>query len=477
MPPSRESPWPLHSLALTWLLSTGFYAGLSTAVFHSFIAVGFDNAIMEQVVTRLSRFSAPITEVEGTGVNYFGDHFSPALALYAPFYRLVPAPETVFVVQAAVLGLSVVVILVAASRCLGRHAGLYLTLMYALSFGLVNSVVMSARETPFSVLLLALAGAAYLRRSTRGVVLASLGLLLVKEDLGLTVAAIGFVLALDDRSRRAGVALMAVGTAAAVMVVTVIIPAFSNNGISPYASTPSAMLQATWDGWGVKLVTIFVTFGVAGFLALGNRWSLVTLPTFLWRFTAPNVAYWTPLWHYSAPLMPIVFLAALPVLRDAHEMKRRTSLVIAGVLTAITLSWTVVVQVIPVIDAYGSPRPVAARRALDSIPTGATVVSDEYLIGHLAGDHNTYYMVEFQGCPRPEYVVAHVGRPQEHIWGGRVATSAFDSLAELETFAEVTYGATHEVVADEEGYVVLRRSAVVPSTPCVPAEPAFPWTS
>lgn len=470
MSATPQPSWPRSALVLVWTLACALYAGTSTMIFHSFVVTGFDNAIIEQVVARLAHFSAPITEVEGNGVNYFGDHFSPVLAVYAPFYRLVPEPETLFAVQGGVLALSVVVILVTATRHLGRSSGLMVAVLYALSFGLLNSVVVSARETPFAVLLLALAGACYLNKSTRGVVLASLCLLLVKEDLGLTVGAIGFVLALEAHSRRAGVALMVIGPTFFVLVMTVILPTFrSVDEFNRIPSSLDAMLDAAFDGGGIKLLTVALTFGVAGLLAARSRWSLVVLPTFAWRFTSPKVTFWTPAWHYSAALMPVVFVAAIVVLRDSSRRERRWTLAVASTATILPMSWAAL-QAMPVYDAYGSARQDAARQSLRSIPVGASVVSDEYLVGHLAGDRTTYYMVLFAGCPRPEYVVAHVGRPERNIWGGWVDTAQFEDVDQLMNFADAAYDGRHDVVSLEGDYAVLRRDDPGASTPCVPTD-------
>ena len=57
-------------------------------------------------------------------------------------------------------------------------------------------------EVAFGAPLLALAGAAYVDRRFGAVVPGSLPLLLVKEDLGLTVAVIGVVLWLAGERRR-----------------------------------------------------------------------------------------------------------------------------------------------------------------------------------------------------------------------------------------------------------------------------------
>lgn len=470
----REHGWSWGALVLVWLVSAASYAAVTTAVFRSYVVTAFDHAIIEQVVDHLAHLSAPVAEAEGAGVNYLGDHFSPVLALYAPFYRLVPRPETLFVVQGAVLGLSVVVVLLTATAHLGRRTGLALTVLYALSFGLLNGVLMGARETPFAVLLLALAGAALLRGSVRGVVLPSLGLLLVKEDLGLTVVAIGLVLALDPRSRRAGLALAATGAVAFAVVVGVVVPAFADGGASAYASTSDAMLEAAASGWDVKAFTLALTFGVVGFSCLGHRWSLVAAPTLAWRFTAEKAAYWTPLWHYSAPLMPVVFLAAVPVLARLRPLPRRLCLGVGAATTVLMLGWIAAGPASLVVDAYASDRPEAARRALAQVPVGASVVADDHLVGHLAGDRTTYHVSTFRGCPRPDYVVVHVGPPETHLWGGRIRAGSFATTPDLLAFAERTYGGPFEVVSDADGYVVLRLGPQDASASCRPVVPELP---
>ena len=368
-------------------------------------------------------------------------------------------------------------ILKTATRHLGRRLGLIVTTLYLFLFGVLNGVVMSARETPFAVLLLTLAGACYLNKSTRGVVLASLALLLVKEDLGLTVAAIGFVLALTASSRRAGVALMVTGVTFFLCVMTVILPAFRTGvGFERMPSSASAMLDATLAGWDLKLLTLILTFGVAGLVSLRSRWALVTLPTLGWRFTAANATYWTPLSHYSAALMPAVFIATIAVLRQSPPRERHGSLAIASTVTAMTMAWAVSMAV-PVYDAYGSSRQDAARQALRSIPVGSSVVSDQYLIGHLAGDRTTYYMVFFDGCPRAEYVVAHVGRPEKNVWGARLDFADFEDAEQLISFADAAYDGTHEVVSVAGDYVVLRRADSLNAGPCTPTDAGWDLVS
>lgn len=451
---SRSSLWP-GDLS-TWVGFTTLYAAVSTLIHRSFVVTAFDNAIMEQVVARYAQLQAPITEVEGAGFNYFGDHFSPVLALYAPFYRLAPAPETLFVVQASVLAAAVVVVRRTAVGLLGGLQGNILAILFGLSFGMVHSVVVSARETPFAVLLLALAGAAYVRGSTRGVVWPALGLLLVKEDMGLTTAAVGAVLILANRSRRAGAALIAAGAIATVLVVWVVTPAFGPAGGATRGGQLGS-LASLLDGGASKTLTLVLTFGVVGFVALRSWWVLVVGPTLAWRFAAAKPSYWSPFWHYSAPLMPVVFVSGAFAMRSRSPRQRAVFLGVGALITALTLVSFVSLQIKPAAESLASSRPDQARRVLDAVPAGARVVSDEYLVAHLTTNRVVYYLPMFGGCPRPDYVVAHVGPPQQHIYGGDVETSDFESTGELLDFADETYGGTHEVVVESGGYVALRR--------------------
>jgi hypothetical protein len=205
------------------------------------------------------------------------------------------------------------------------------------------------------------------------------------------------------------------------------------------------------------VVTLIATFGAAGMFCLAHRLSWVTLPTFAWRFTASKSAYWTPLWHYSSPLMPVVFLASAAAAGRVQPRERRLVLVVGATVTAWTLTYAVVVQAGAVVGAFGSDRVANARESLAAIPRGSVVVSDEYLLNHLAGDRTTYYIPTFRGCPAPEYVVAHVGEQEDHIWGGRVVTTDFRSADDLLDFAQGSYGGSYDVTSEAGALVVLAR--------------------
>src|SRR5699024_7826947 len=107
---------------------------------------------------------------------------------------------------------------------------------YALSWGLHGAVAVQFHEVAFAVPLLAFALAAYLRRRWWACAAWAAPLVFVKEDLGLTVAALGAVLWFrtsihppgaqsGTHPRRVGMVLVLWGLGWTVLAIGVILPA------------------------------------------------------------------------------------------------------------------------------------------------------------------------------------------------------------------------------------------------------------
>jgi len=458
-----------RSVWMTTLVFTAFYAGFSLTILNSYVVTGFDNAIMEQAVAGLAHFGAPIADIEGPGRNYFADHFSPVLGVVAPFYRVFPHAATLIVFQSVVLGASVGVLHTLGRAVLTSQTAGGFAVVYGASFGLVNSVACGFRETSIAVLLLALAGSAFAQRQWRHVALFALPLLMVKEDLGLTVAAIGFVLLFRPAGRRFGAALILTGVAAMAVILGWAIPHFGDGRGSAYTTSVASMIRTVIKEPVLKVVTTVLTFGAAGFRCWWSPWVLVTVPTLAWRFTSPKVPYSTPFWHYSAVLMPIVFVATTAALAGSSHRARLVAGYIAATLTGITLLTTTVVQMAPAYQAISDGRPASAKRAMAAIPEGRSVVTDEALVNQLVSTHPTYYFWTVEACAAPDYAVAYVtAEAPRHVWGARVADSQrFASVKKMVEFTESTLEAHYIEVLTTGNYVVLRRDSPAQGPDCL----------
>lgn len=432
---------------LTVLISTlaaAGYATVSLVRFATFVPVSYDNAIFEQAVKSYARPGAPIVDIKAPGYNILGDHFSPIDALIAPFYRVFPSAQTILLAQVMLIAVSVAVIAHLAMRVLGTGVGAVMALMYAVSFGLQSAVEADFHEVAFTAPLLALAGAAYVDRRWRAVVGWSLPLLLVKEDLGLTVAAVGVVLWLSGQ-RRLGQAVAVGGLVATALTVLVLIPAFATDGYA-YASSlggDRGLIATLTDEPGRKIATAALTVAITGFAAMFSPWALLVVPTFAWRFAGDNASYWGTDYHYSLVLMPIVFVAAIDAVQRHGSL--RWFMPVGAVVTAVTMIGSPLAGLVDPQTYESPPRVVTARAIVDKIPDGASVESDIGFLTHLVTDHTVYWVGSTSPPPRPpDYIAFDVA-------------SGFGSPGDVLGYAFDKYGVIYTTVIDRDGYVLVRR--------------------
>ncbi|WP_409473958.1 DUF2079 domain-containing protein [Streptomyces sp. HC307] len=394
----------------------GAYATLSVARYARFESMSWDLSIFEQVVRSYAHLEAPISLIKGPDFNILGDHFSPVLMLLAPLYRLFPGPVTLLLVQAAFFALSVVVVSDTAAHFLGRTRGLLLGAAYGLSWGLQRAIDSDFHEICFAVPLLAVVLRQFLLKRWQHVTYWSVPLVFVKEDLGLTVTAVGICLVLAGR-RKQGIWLAAFGATATAVTLLVIIPMFNpSSGYDYWQKVPGAggdsagLPTEVLDGLGTKGETLLWIIGVSAFLALRSPLVLVAVPTLGWRFLSHEPNYWGTDWHYSAILMPIVFMALI----DAILRARRSShawiqgyarhAVPAVAAIAATLCLQLPLRGLIQSDTYdGGPRVSDATAAVSRIPDGATVEANTGLMTHLTSRTSVYW-VGNTGTLIPQYI-------------------------------------------------------------------------
>lgn len=453
---TRRNPLPYALAAAV----TAAYCLISLTRFARLDTPSWDNAIFEQAVRGYAHFQAPIVDIKAPGFNQLGDHFSPILALLGPVYRLFPHAQTVMIAQAVLVGVSVVPIGWAALRALGTGRGMAVAAAYGLSFGVQSAIDVDFHEVAFAAPLLAFAGEAALRGRWRATAAWCLPLLLVKEDLGLTVAAIGAVAYLAG-SRRIGWALAVAGAVGTAVTALLVIPAFSPSGAFGYWSLigidggPSLWHNFFAAGWQLKGVTLAATFGVTGFLALRSPWALATVPTLAWRFAGDRESFWGIEWQYSLVLMPIVFVAAIDAVGRARRhpggggLGRFVAWAAPKVPVAMLVGALVGCAWLPIrglVDgaAYRpDPRAPAAAAAISAMPRGATVEANLGLITHLTTDYRVYWFDSIGDAVAPDFVLFDTHTSDK---GNIVA------------YAESQHpGVRYRIAFERDGYVLAER--------------------
>ncbi|MGW1991262.1 DUF2079 domain-containing protein [Embleya sp. NPDC001921] len=462
--PIATQPYILAALAFV------IYATHSLLRQRRMATHGYDLGIFEQVVRSYAHFDPPVSEIRGLGFNTLGEHFHPILVLLAPVYRVFPSANTLLLAQAALLAVSVVPITRAASRVLGSLGGGAVGGAYAISWGIQSAVDFDFHEVCFAVPLLAFGLERFLLGRYRATLLWWLPLLLVKEDLGLTIAAATIPLA-AARQRKMAAVHLCLGLAGFIATIFAILPSLnphgtfafwgsydgstenntSNNG-TPLGDVPIRQLIVDLPKEMIlpreKWLTLFTLLVPTGFIALRSPLIAMLVPTLLWRFTSDNSLYWETRFHYSAVLMPIVFAAFLDGvrrLRDARTDWLRRYAAKAAIVPLIAC--LALARDFPLVDLFRADswhvpdRVLAARRILDTVPDGAQVTVTEHFGPQLTSRTR---VTEFPNVlPGPGYAVIE-------FWDGYAdwGKHAVESLT-AEGF---------EQIVEAEGTVLLKRS-------------------
>ena len=476
------------------------YISFSLAQWRTLSDPSWDLAIFAEAAQSYSRFEAPIVPIKGPGYNLLGDHFHPILMLLGPIFRFFPSAFTLLIVQDLLIAASVLPIARLAQRLLGRGGAVLVGLAYGLGWGLQGAVAAQFHEVCVAVPLLACAGAAFVERRWGACMAWLAPVILVKEDLGLTVFVAGLALAWrrrgEDRSGMlASLAYALFGIVAFVVTVKLFLPAMNPAGTWAYSldgsatgagtamagATAAREMPSLWQILAVpsvKIVTLAVLLAGAGVVGARSPWFALVLPTLAWRFAGSVDAYyqWSS-WHYNAVLVPIAACALLDVIAGwvapadapaglatagetdadcansapASSGRRRALAWAAACVPAISLALTATslpLWKLPTLT--DSPRLDAAQGAIDAVPVGAPVETDTTLLARLVPGRDVYWVGTTVGMDAPpEYVV--VDR-QSYAWGG--------AEVDAESWASAAHpGHTYETIYSAQGFRVARRTS------------------
>jgi uncharacterized membrane protein len=367
--------------------------------FASYRSLTMDLAVFDQAIWKLAHGHGP--EVTVIGWNVFADHLSPVLFLFVPLYRVAPTPVWLFLAQAIAFAagfLAVPALLRAAE--VDRKLLRGFLVAYAASPLVWNALLVDFHPTTLAVPFLLVGLTAALRHDLRTLALASAGVLLLRDDLGLAVVAmtlVGWTTTPSSRERRIRM-MVAAGGLAWVLVGGGVGSALgaSRHWLPRYgylASTPAGALLHPWRtlprlvlGLGRidNLTLIIACVGTLAFLPfLSPRRLLlagfVALPFLL----ADDTNLHTLRFHYQAPVFPFLLLAAATgISRLTAERARVTGRLLVPAFTVLVL-----LALGPLDTKSLTDETVAAgdaRRALSSVDPTDRVVADDQLAPHLS---------------------------------------------------------------------------------------------
>ncbi len=332
------------------------YGATEFLKYYTFQAGTYDLVIFDQAVRSYSHFHWPVSIAAGvhrgfgTDFAVLGDHFSPILALLAPLYWVHSGPETLLVAQALLFASAIAPLWVFVRRELGSTWAAYcVAIGYAVSWPVAQAVSFDFHEVAFAPVLTAVLFERWSACATRAsarwwhVVLPAVGLLLVKEDMGLLVAGFGLAVLVksvrwNQQARWLGAGFVAGGLAAIVVTTDVVLPAFGSRPqfywrYGQFGPTvPSAawhmlthpLLTAdTFVSPGVKVHTMVCLAGLAVFLGVLSPWLLVVVPVLADRMLADAPNWWGLDFHYNAFLIVPVLCGGVDAVARLARWARR----------------------------------------------------------------------------------------------------------------------------------------------------------
>ena len=273
-------------------------SALSVARHNGFMTHAFDLGIHDQAIYNILHGGVMRTTLYGPyAIDYLGDHFSPILFLVAPIYALYQDARTLLVLQSFFLAAGAIPIyLLTLNKT--RSALLAVTLAAGyLLYPALHGVNLRDFHQIALVCVLLLTALYFLEIERDVPFLIALGLaLIVKEEVALTVAAIGAYIFLAKRRYRLGAALALIGLAYFAVVTGWLMP---HLGGKPQIDTRfGGIIAPGTQGVAGVAWTLFTNPVYTVMSILGNQQKLIFLfqmflPVLFLPLLAPALA-WIP---------------------------------------------------------------------------------------------------------------------------------------------------------------------------------------
>lgn len=436
--------------------------------FHTYV---YDLGVFHQTLWNSARgrwFASSLKHM-----NYLGDHFSPSLILLAPLTWLPRSVELLLIAQAATVVGVAHCIRALARRELGSERGAFIlgvaTLLYPPLFA---PILFDLHPEPFMALLLALGLLMLHRERPVAAALCFLVVLGGKEDAGLCLAPLGFVLAFRRQTRGFGVVLAVAALAWSALAMFVWMPVFrppapqgswfymerySHLGSSVPEIVRFTLLHPFTALWRsatlMKGLTILVLItGFAGAFLRGGLRAVAPLPLLAAHFLSNRAAQFDFGFQYITPLVPILAWAAIAGAPRTVLRRPRLSTAIA-VATGVLAGF--VPRLFPFSDYLPRPEQAALQEAIRMVPEDASLCIPNRIGAHVSARQDLDLCVVFEKERRQyEYYRWPDSSAMYQIFDLAPSNNGVDEEPSARLAALKRAGA--EVLVEQQGVALLR---------------------
>jgi uncharacterized membrane protein len=306
------------------------FSVLSIQTWASYTRYDADLAINDQLVWTASRFRPFHSTLIGHANISLGDHFAFFQVLLAPLYWLWPDPRTLLLAQTAGLAFAALPIGWTADRRLKSRALATAVVAAFLLYPPLHYLnLFEYHEVAWAVPTVALFLWALTAGRMRLAWLLFILSLAVKEEMAIVGAALGLYVALVERRRGVGLAMVAVAIAWGVGAMGIIMPRLTTVGgefyylrrYSQYGDSASAILLGLaarpWVvlgdlvGPGRPAYYLQLLLPLAALPLLAPAAFALALPSLVYLALGNSPGQYSILFHYQAPLIPLLLFATI----------------------------------------------------------------------------------------------------------------------------------------------------------------------
>ncbi len=465
----------LYAIYMTWL---------TIARHNAFMTHSFDLGIHDQVLYTLLHGGYPRSTQHGVqAINYLGEHFIPIFYLLVPVYVLYQDARMLLLIQSIALGVGAIPVYLLTQRitrnallatALGGVYLLYPALHGANTFDF-HQIVLATPLLLFSLYFLE-------SGRDRAFVVTLLLAMLVKEELGLTVAAIGAYVFVGKGRFRSGAALAVIGLAYFLIVTQVVMPALGGApqlnrfdammapgefGLAAIASTlltnPFYVITLIFSNPDRLVYLAQIMLPLLFLPLLGGRAWIAALPAIAISLLTNIDAQFSIAYHYPAIFIPFAFYLTARGARAVLSLRHAdhdgpliaagplaAGLIVAGLAMNYSYGWILSQNFAGM--TLQTQRAAAVRECLGVIPRDASVSAMSDLAPHLSSRSEIYL---FPIVKDAEYI-AFDADPAANFWPFIEQDGRLDAIREL---APYIVSGEYGLVREQEGCLILGRGA------------------
>lgn len=365
----------------------------------------YDLGVYDQTIWGYSRLEV-IENTVTRSPNLLGDHFQPILMALGPLFWIWDDVRMLLIAQALLLAAASLPIFLWAREQLGLVPAFLFQAAYLGFWGMLGGNLYDFHEVAIAAPVISTALYAALTRRNRLLWAMVVLAFLTKENLALTVAALGLYVAVTQRRWKLGGTLVAVAVPWFVIVLKAVIPGISGVryahweytalGSGPGSAVRHIVTQPLdtirlFVSPETKRTALLNLFGAWLFLPVFSPLVIVMIPSLAERFLSDRPEFWAQGFHYSLVLAPILAFAAVDTTvrlrRLVPEPRRALLPSAAGAAVLLAGAYFTFGRLKPLdeLRRYTGAAQVADIQAcLDTVPGDASVSATSALVPHLS---------------------------------------------------------------------------------------------